>query len=189
LYERGRRELEELGYTITGVVGDGHACIRKVFKDIPFQMCHVHMERLVIRGTTLQPKLEAGKALLAIVRTLHDTTMSEDLFRGRILAYKDKYFDFLHEKSSSPTTGEWWYTHLALQKSFKSLYNFFPYLFTYKKYPEIPRTTNTIEGHFSHVKDIVKIHRGIATLLLRKVLSAIFLASTIAPKKHKKNSK
>jgi len=34
--------------------------LRKVFSDIPFQMCLVHMERIVIRKITRNPKLETG---------------------------------------------------------------------------------------------------------------------------------
>jgi hypothetical protein len=58
-----REELEALGYIIISVTGDGFGGIRA---GIYFQMCQVHMG-LVIKGTTRNPKLEAGAVLLALV--------------------------------------------------------------------------------------------------------------------------
>ena len=45
----------------------------------------------------------------------------------------------------------------------------------------MPRTTNSLEGHFSHVRDIVDIHRSLTRKRAEKVLDAIMLCSTIAP--------
>jgi hypothetical protein len=73
VYRQMREELEALGYIIISVTGDGFGGIRTAFSGIYFQMCQVHMERLVIKGTTRNPKLEAGAVLLALVRNLHDT--------------------------------------------------------------------------------------------------------------------
>lgn len=181
IYQTGREVIEQLGYRILSVTADGFSGIRSVFNDIAFQMCHVHMERLVVKGTTRNPKLEAGTVLLALTKSLHDTGMTEELFRNRLLTYKDRYFDFLQEKSESLTTGEWWYTHEGLRQAFNSLYIFFPYLFTYKHNSMIPRTTNSLEGHFSHVRDIIHIHRSLSKEKAQKILNAIMLCSTIAP--------
>ena len=52
LYSQGRAYLESLGYVILGVTGDGISCLRKVFSDIPFQLCLVHMESIVVRKIT-----------------------------------------------------------------------------------------------------------------------------------------
>ena len=60
-------------------------------------------------------------------------------------------------------------------------------MFTFKKDKNIPRTTNTLEGHFSHIRDIVAIHRGLRKPHMEKVLNSIFLASTIAPTQKKLN--
>jgi hypothetical protein len=180
LYLQGRIYLESLGYVILGVTGDGKACIRKVFDDIPFQMCLVHMERIVIRKITRKPKLEAGIVLLALIKTLG--RCSSDLWKDRWKQYIEKYRDFLNEKSINPESGMQDWTHRELRSSVLSVQMFLPYLFSYEKVKELSPTTNSLEGHFSHIKDIVRIHRGISTSLLRKVLSSIFLASTIAPK-------
>ena len=180
LYEQGRRHLESLGYVILGATGDGFSCIRKVFSDIPFQMCLVHMERIVVRKITRNPKLEAGIILLALIKTLG--TCSSDLWKDRFNRYIEKYRDFLNEKTFHPESGIPSWTHKELRSAVWSTKTFLPYLFEYEKVKELSQTTNSLEGHFSHVKDIARIHRGISTSLLRKVLSSIFLASTIAPK-------
>lgn len=180
LYALGRRELEALGYTLLGVTGDGLAMIRKVFTD-PFQMCLVHMERIVIRKLTRNPKTEAGQVLLALTRTLKDA--SSVLWRERFREYVERYRDFLNERTHHHESGTWSWTHQELRSAVLSLKQFEPYLFTHEIVRSLPQTTNTLEGHFGHIRDIVRVHRGISDSLLRKVLCAIFLESTIAPKK------
>jgi len=180
LYLQGRVYLESLGYVILGVTGDGKSCIRKVFDDIPFQMCLVHMERIVVRKITRNPKLEAGIVLLALIKTLG--RCPSDIWKDRWKQYIGKYRDFLNEKSINIETGMQDWTHRELRSSVLSTQMFLPYLFSYEKTKELSQTTNSLEGHFSHIKDIVRIHRGISNHLLRKVLGSIFLAGTIAPK-------
>ena len=183
LYIQGRIYLESLGYVFLGATGDGFACIRKVFSDIPFQMCLVHMERIVVRKITRNPKLEAGQVLLALVKTL--SSVSYLVFKERFNKYIEKYRDFLNEKTLNPENGISFWTHKELRSAVLSFQMFLPYLFSYENTKGLSPTTNSLEGHFSHVRDIVRIHRGISNFLLRKVLSSVFLASTIAPKDKK----
>lgn len=184
LYLQGRADLESLGYVILGVTGDGFSCIRKVFDDIPFQMCLVHMERIVVRKITRNPKLEAGIVLLALMKTLGRCT--SNIWKERFKKYIEQYRDFLNERSINLETGRSDWTHKELHSAVLSVMMFLQYLFSYETTKELSQTTNSLEGHFSHVKDIVRIHRGISTSLLRKVLSSIFLVSTIAPKDRKR---
>jgi hypothetical protein len=180
IYLAGRAYLESMGYTILSVTGDGFGGIRQAFSDIPIQMCHVHMERIVVRGTTRKPILEAGQALLALVKLLH-LNIDEELFKMYFKKYLEKYHVFLNEKTINLLTGESFFTHGPLHKATLSIVRFLPYLFTFKKNQGVPRTTNTIEGHFSHIRDIVRVHRGLKRSQMEKVLHSIFLASTIAP--------
>ena len=184
LYLEGRIYLESLGYVILGVTGDGISCIRKVFDDVPFQMCLVHMERIVVRKITRKPKTEAGIVFLALIKTLG--RCNSNLWKERLKKYVEKYRSFLNERSINPETGISDWTHRELHSAVLSAQSFLSYLFTYEKTKELSQTTNSLEGHFSHVKDIIRIHRGISTSLLRKVLSSIFLVSTIAPKNRKR---
>ncbi len=182
-YREGREHLERLGYIILSVTGDGFGGLRTAFSGIPFQMCHVHMERIVIRGTTQKPKLIQGQILLALIRTIFDT--DEETFKRRVNQYIERYREFLNERARSELTGEWWYVHDDLRKSVFSLVRFLPFLFTYKQNLTIPPTTNSLEGHFRHVKEIVAIHGGLSKLQKQKVLDSIMIEGSIVPKKKK----
>lgn len=177
-----REKLESLGYTILSVTGDGFSGIKSAFHGIPYQMCHVHMERLVIRGTTRNPKTEAGEVLLALTRTLHKNTKKE-LFENRLKHYIEKYKDFLNEKTIHPISGEKSWTHEDLRRSVFCLQRHTPYLFTYKQNTHIPRTTNSLEGHFKHVKKMIAVHNGLSRPHKEKLLHTIFLAGTVSPNK------
>lgn len=182
-YLKGRIYLESLGYEILSVTGDGFSGIKQAFFDIPYQMCHVHMERIVRRQTTRNPQTEAGQVLLALVKTLHTTNKRE--FFERLRVFTVKYQDFLNEKTVNPETGKSFFTHKRVRSAWKSLLYFADDLFSYEKDLNIPKNTNALEGHFSHVRDIVSIHRGLSRRLKIKILFIIFLASTIAPSKEK----
>ena len=179
-YLEGRRFLEITGYTILSVTCDGFSGNIPVFKGIPLQMCHFHMKQIVVRNVTLNPKTEAGKVIFAVVQTL--TYSQQEDFARRLREYHVKYVSFLNEKTYHPEGG-WSYTHDGVRKAYFSLVNWYPYLFTYLQDKQIPNTTNTCDGHFSHIKDIVRIHRGLSKEFKKKVLDSILLSSTIAPKK------
>lgn len=147
-------------------------------------MCHVHMEIIVTRGTTKKPILEAGKALLALVKTLHQG-IDSGTFKNYLNKYLEKYRDFLNEKTINSLTGKSDWTHEPLRRAAFSLLHFLPHLFTFEKDKNISRTTNSLEGHFSHIRDIMRIHRGLKRKQAEKVLHSILLASTIAPSKKK----
>lgn len=179
IYLEGRTHLEALGYEIKSVTGDGFSGLRTAFNGIPFQMCHVHMERIITDGTTRKPELEAGQALLALAKLLHHT--DEKTFRNYVDKYLDRYRDLLNEKTTSPTSGETFFTHKPLRQAALSLVRFLPWLFTFKRHKNISRTTNSLEGHFSHMRDIIEIHRGLSKKNKQKILRSILLASSIAP--------
>lgn len=179
-YREGREYLEKIGYTILSVTGDGFGGLKTAFYGILYQMCLVHMERIIIRGTTRNPILKASQVLLALIKTVFDT--DEELFKIRFNKYLELYGDFINEKAISEITGKPWYVHEDLRKATLSLQRFLPYLFTFKKDKDIPPTTNSLEGHFSHLRDIVNIHRGASKELKQKMIHTILLASTIAPK-------
>ena len=183
IYLEGRYYLESLGYKILSVTGDGFGGLKQGFNGIPYQMCQVHMERLIVNGTTRSPILEAGQALLALAKLLHHT--DSKTFNHYLNKYVDKYRDFLNQKTVNPFTGQMSFTHEPLRKAALSLVRYRPYLFTFEQNRNIPKTTNSLEGHFSHMRDIVEIHRGLSRIHKQRVLNSILLASTIAPTKGK----
>jgi len=182
-YREGRSFLESKGYKILSVTCDGFKGNINVFKDIPIQICLFHMKQMIIRGTTLKPKTEAGQVLLALSHTLTKTNQS--IFNHRVKLFYFKYESFLNEKTIHPD-GKSSYTHEGVRGAYLSLMHWYKYLFTHHSDKNIPNTTNTCEGHFSHIKDILRIHRGLKIYLKRKVLDSILLASTISPHRKKR---
>lgn len=180
IYRKCRDNLEELGYHIISVTADGFGGIKQGFSGIPYQMCLVHMERIVIRGTTRKPKTQAGFVLLALARSLHNT--KKGTFNWRMDQYFRKYKQLLNERTIHPD-GSWSWTHEDLRRAAHGLDHFRGDLFTYERHSGIPKTTNSLEGHFSHVNNIMTIHRGLSRSHKEKVLKTIYHASSIAPAK------
>lgn len=131
LYADLRQQLIDLGYTPLSVTADGFSGIQSAFSGIPYQMCQVHMERLVTRGTTKHPQTEAGIVLLSLVRTLHTT--DSHTFNRRLDMYITKYRDFLNEKTTHPVTGDRYWTHQELRRAVMSLIHYRKYLFTFEQ--------------------------------------------------------
>lgn len=160
-YAEGRTILEGLGYTFDAIVLDGKPGIRGVFQDIPVQICHFHQIATLKRYLTTKPKLEASKELWEIGKTL--PRADEQVFLRLLDAWHQKWRTFLMERTYAEDGVHWQYTHRRIRAAFRSLKTNVPYLFTYQKYPElhIPNTTNSLDGSFSHLKDLLRLHRGL----------------------------
>ncbi len=160
-YKEGRYWISKSGTKIQAIVLDGRTGIKEVFKDIPIQMCQFHQIAIVTRYLTRRPKLEASRELRYL--TLNLTKTTEEEFYTRLETWYRKWEDFLKEKTVDTQTGEWFYTHGRVRSAYNSLISNKPYLFTYQKYPDlnIPNTTNSLDGSFSHLKNLLNSHRGL----------------------------
>lgn len=172
-YSLGRTAMENQGFKISAIVLDGKPGVRNLFSDIPVQMCHFHQKQIIQRYLTSNPRLEAGIELKKIAATLCDT--DKETFAKQLKDWYEKWVDFLKEKTVNPITGRWHYTHRRIRSAYRSLNTNLPYLFTYKKYPElnIPNTTNSLDGSFSHLKGKLSIHRGLREPIKRKIIEHI----------------
>ena len=181
-YQEGKDYLISLGYTILSMTCDGFPGLPELFFPIPVQFCHFHQAQIVRRYTTQNPKIVAGHELLDLVKTLSFTT--ESVFAHRFNIFIDRYRLFLNEKTTNIFTGETFYTHKKLRSAVRSLQLHIHMLFTFERYPElhIPNTTNSLESHFSHIKDVVRIHRGLSISLKQKMIHTILLNSSIVLK-------
>jgi len=174
VYQQAKTKLENQGWQIMSVVLDGRPGVRAVFNDIPVQMCHYHQKAIINRYLTTKPKLEASIELRKIVQFLCQTNEKE--FTKKLNIWHKKWSAFLKERTHDPINPKrWYYTHRRLRSAYRSLNINLPYLFTYKEYPKlnIPNTTNSLDGYFSHLKDLVKIHRGITKKLKLKIIDEI----------------
>lgn len=160
VYHALRWKLEQRGFELMAAVIDGKPGIIDAFWDIPVQMCQFHQVAIVTRYLTTRPKLLAGQELRRLTMTL--TKVDEVFFTQQLQAWHNRWENFLKEKTFTETN-HWFYTHRRLRSAYRSLKNNLGILFTYQRYPElcIPNTTNSLDGTFSHVKSMLRIHRGL----------------------------
>jgi hypothetical protein len=173
VYRQGRIALEQQGYEFKAIVLDGRPGIRQLFSDIPVQMCHFYQKQIINRYLTNNPKLAAGIELKHLAARLCETNELD--FTDALEIWSNKWSIFLKEKRINPFTGRWHYTHRRLRSAYRSLRMNLPYLFTYQKYPKlnIPNTTNSLDGCFSYLKELVRIHRGLRRGLKNKIIEEV----------------
>jgi len=173
-YLRARIAVEEMRFRIKAVVLDDRPGVRNLFLDVPVQMCHFHQKLILNRYLTLRPKLEASQELRVICSNLCRTNQNE--FTKKLEAWHAKWEEFLKERSINPEDPKrWFYTHRRVRSAYRSLKTNLPYLFTYLDYPElnIPNTTNSLDGYFTHLKELTRIHRGTKRELKSKIINEI----------------
>lgn len=173
IYWQVRNQTERQGFTLKAVVIDGKRGVKEVFMDIPVQMRQFHQVAIITRYLTGRPKLEAGKELRNVALFL--TTADEKEFTALLDNWHGKWKDFLKEKSINYETRRMFFTHKRLRSAYRSLKTNLPYLFTYRKYPElkIPNTTNSLDGTFSYFKTLLRIHRGMSNAKRYKAICEI----------------
>ena len=160
-YIRGIREVQGKGWKITGTTTDGKpGVIPAIEKEgIPAQMCHFHQTQIVTRYITQRPRLEASIELKEIMLRLKMT--DKESFEYWIQEWREKWSDFLNEKTFNPITKRKHFTHTRLRKAYRSVLRHMPNLFTFLRNQDIPNTTNSLDGTFSHLRDKLRIHRGL----------------------------
>lgn len=162
VYQEGRQILERLGLTFQAIVLDGKPGIKQVFKGIPIQHCQFHQIKTINKYLTRRPKLSAAIELRTIALAL--TEVNEEYFTTLLSQWHEKWNDFLKERTINIfNPKKWFYTHKRIRSAYRSLKTNLPYLFTYQKYPalNIPNTTNSLDGTFSHLKQLLNTHRGL----------------------------
>ena len=168
-----KQDIERRDYHILAAVLDGRTGIPKIFEGIPVQICQFHMLQIVRRKLTLRPETEAGRELLTI--GLNIVKYDEESLKRDLDIWSAKHEKFLQEKTYILGSKRWRYTHRRVRSAYASLKKNLPYLFTYLKYPElnIPNTTNSLDGYFSRVKNLLAPHRGKSKERIRKIVTEI----------------
>lgn len=117
--------------------------------------------RTVTKYLTRKPETSAGQALRAIMLQLTRSTEIE--FTKLLFDWRKTYHTILTDKTYVLGTKHWYYTYKKTRSAYLSMERNLPYLFTYLRYPElnIPNTTNSLDGSFTHLKDKVDIHHGL----------------------------
>lgn len=176
-YLTGIAALERQGYIISAVTCDGHKGLLGALKraGYPAQLCQFHLLKTITRYLTKNPQLEAGQDLRRLVLSL--SYSDEESFNHAFALWSERWEKFLQEKTYDPISDKWQYTHRRLRSASRSIIYSLPYLFTFEHFPElnIPKTTNTLDGTFSHLKQKVHIHRGLSELTEKKMIESILI--------------
>ena len=53
---------------------------------------------------------------------------------------------FINEKTVDELSGRWWFTHKMLHRSVSYIKRAIPDLFSYTRYPNVPKSSNAIES-------------------------------------------
>jgi len=179
-YISGIEELQSKGWIILCLVVDGKNLNMGEKLNIPVQMCHFHQLAIIKRYLTSNPKLLASQQLKQITELLSKTT--EQKFTKLLDAWYSRWSDFLKEKTKVPGTNRWFYTHKRTRSAYRSLRANEPYLFTFERLRKqninCPKTNNSLEGSFAHLKDKVRLHRGLKPNRKLKLINQILAGKT-----------
>jgi hypothetical protein len=159
--------LIKLGVRLESITTDGHKSVLKAIKkslpDVIVQRCLVHIQRMCLLWLTRYPKHTAGQELRSLIlmllkiKTHNDKIYWINLFNEWYKAHKSH----IDKRTYNPDTGKYWYTHKLLRRSHQVIKRALPNMFHYLENPAIPKTTNGIEGYFSHLKNHLDLHRGL----------------------------
>jgi hypothetical protein len=176
LYLAGISEISRRGIDIQAIVCDGRQGLFKLFGDIPIQMCQFHQIQIVQRYLTRKPKTQPAMELKKL--TLKLTKQTKDEFVNSLDNWYLRWYDYLNERSKSPSTGKTYYTHKRLRSAYLSLKRHLPYLFVFEEYKElmIPNTTNALDGQFSDLKNKLRNHNGLSKTRKMKFIDGFFKA-------------
>lgn len=173
-YRRLARLLIHAGMSVSCFVIDGKRgvlhMLQREFDPIPVQLCQFHQVQTLTTYLTKRPRLEAGIQLRRIALDLK--YCGRRRFKRKLMKWYQRWNSFLNEKTPDQGKRGWHYTHKRLRSAYRSIANNLPYLFTYLKYPhlDIPNTTNSCDGYFSHLKNRLNVHRGLRADRKRKML-------------------
>lgn len=176
-YREGIQFLLDKGWGIEMLVADGKPGLGKMFPSIPFQLCQFHLFQMVTRYISKKPKLEAGIELRNLMFFLKET--DQESFEYLLKIWKEKWSNFLNEKSENWITGKEYFTHLRLRQAYNSIKRALPYVFTAHQFlpkKRVCTTTNSLDGYFSHLKSKLSVHRGASRNTQIKIISVLIFS-------------
>lgn len=168
------------------------AAVDQQWRRTRIQRCYFHIRAAVIRHTTLNPRLEAGKEILDLTRELMKV---QDLdaaaaWMGSYAWWEAKWASFLKQRTYPKKGVErplwakpnqtWWYTHIRLRRvqglyrqliRDQSLFTFLTEHCLEGEQRTVERTTSRLEGGpNSAIKHLLRHHRGMPDHHARKAV-------------------
>lgn len=179
-----------------------HAAAREHWPAARVQRCYFHIFQTVRRHTTLQPRLDAGRQVLALTRALMNVHSLDQAaaWMGEYATWEARWDEFLrHRTYATNATARpsgvaldrtWWYTHRELRATrtlFRGLIrhdNLFPHLeLPGPGQAPWPRTTSPLEGGPNNmVKHLLRQHRGMPAHHARTAVDWLLDSMTANPR-------
>ena len=162
------QNIKRTGIEIESVTCDGAAnilkAVREVCPEAVLQRCTVHIAREIETWITRKPQSHAARELLEIVRLLNCVVTPNDahFWIKAFVVWHRKYEAFINEKTVDEQSAHWWYTHKMLHRSVVHIQRALPNMFNYTRHKKVPKSSNSIEAFFGHLKDNLRIHRGLS---------------------------
>jgi AraC-like DNA-binding protein len=169
-YQEIKEDLDNLirlGVQIESVTTDGHKSILKAIKkslpSVLVRRCLVHIQRMCLLWLTRFPKhLAAIELRRLVLMLLYIKTNNDRLYWiKKLIHWYEQHKNYLQEKTYNEKTGRYWYTHKLVRRSYFTIKRALPNMFHYLSNPQIPSSTNGIEGFFGHLKNHLDLHRGL----------------------------
>lgn len=167
------------------IVCDGQKGMLKAIKlrwpGVIIQRCQFHVIHQVNILLTKNPETLAAQRFKLLVGDISVVKRESD-FRLWLLEYRSwyqQYISFLKQRTyqdfQTPTgRRKWHYTHGHLHSAHSHLKNALPNLFQYLKHPNIPNTSNRIEGGVNaQIQRHIDHHRGTTLFQRRKIIAAL----------------
>ncbi len=162
------QNIKNTGIEIESVTCDGAAnilrAVREVCPEAILQRCTVHIAHEIEAWITRKPQTQAARELLELVRYLGRIATHEEalLWMRAFIDWYSQFEEFINEKSMDEETGRWWFTHKMLHRSATHIKRAMPDMFSYTRHPNVPKSSNSIESFFGHLKDHLRLHRGLS---------------------------
>jgi len=181
--------LQSEGYPLKVAVFDGKKSMDSACKSltIPIQRCLVHIQTRIQTLLTQHPQTEAGKDLLLLCQHVNKigTTYEAKIFIRWFVQLYERHYKFFTERTlnddPSKQTPKWWYTHPYLRQAYQHMYQALPHMFTYLRYPDLPKDNNSSEGSYSQLDAKLSIHRGMIQLRKENLISWYFYLTRFYP--------
>jgi len=155
-------KLDEAGLRPESATTDGNTqqikYLRILWPEIIHQRCIVHVQRQGLSWCRRNPKRTDAKHLreLFLKLTQIKTKQQAQRFTKAVYAWENRFGPAIEDS----TNRGWVFSDILRARSM--LLKALPDLFHYIDNPKIARTTNALEGYFSRVKELYRLHRGLS---------------------------
>lgn len=153
--------LQNKGFSPKACTVDGNPQVIKILRElwpqIVIQRCLVHIQRQGLMWCRQNPRRPDAKSLRRIFRlvtTIHTRT-DRDRFIRELTGWEQRYGRII---DAHPERGR---VFSDLKRARSMLIKALPDMFYYLDDPNIPFTTNSLEGYFSRLKRHYRNHRGL----------------------------